>query len=188
MNSAARYKLLRCDVALIFQDPRSSLNPRLSVGAAVQDPLRVLKIGSRSEQKDKVIDLLDRVGLSKKLVTRPTHSLSGGQLQRVALARALAVEPSVIIADEPTSALDVSVQAQILNLINDIQRSRGLGLLIVSHDMRVVRFLADRTAVMYEGKIVEVGPTSEIYAEPQHPYTKSLITAAPVLRFAKTYL
>ncbi|MEN3284538.1 MAG: peptide/nickel transport system ATP-binding protein [Solirubrobacteraceae bacterium] len=184
MPPRARYRALGRDTALVFQDPRSSLNPRLTVGAVVRDPLRVQGIGSRQEQQHKVLELLGSVGLPPQLAGRPVRALSGGQLQRVALARALAVEPRAIIADEPTSALDVSVQAQILNLIKEIRRRRHLALLVVSHDMRVIRFLAHRTAVMLRGQIVEVGPTEQIYKDPQHSYTKSLLAAAPRLRRA----
>jgi peptide/nickel transport system ATP-binding protein len=177
-----RHRLLGRDTALVFQDPRSSLNPRLSVGAVVRDPLRVHRIGDREAQRAAVAELLESVGLPAELAGRPVRALSGGQLQRVALARALAVEPSVIVADEPTSALDVSVQAQILNLLRQIRRARGLALLVVSHDMRVIRFLADRTAVMYRGRIVEEGPTESVYETPRHDYTKALLAAAPTLR------
>jgi ABC-type glutathione transport system ATPase component len=181
----ARHRALARDAALVFQDPRSSLNPRLSVGAVVRDPLRVQRIGDRAEQRKRVAALLEDVGLPAELAARPVRALSGGQLQRVALARALAVEPSVLIADEPTSALDVSVQAQILGLLQDIRRQRDLTLLVVSHDMRVIRFLADRTAVMYQGEIVEVGPTERVYRDPQHDYTRTLLASAPTLHDAK---
>lgn len=181
MGSTARHRVLGRDTALVFQDPRSSLNPRLTVGAVVRDPLHVHRIGTRRQQQEKVGELLESVGLPAQLSKRPVRALSGGQLQRVALARALAVEPSVIIADEATSALDVSVEAQILNLLQDIRTQRHLALLVVSHDMRVIRYLADRTAVMYGGEILESGPTKSLYQDPQHEYTKSLVAAAPVL-------
>jgi len=181
LGATARHRLLGRDTAMVFQDPRSSLNPRLSVGAVVRDPLHVQRIGDRERQRVAVAELLESVGLPAALARRPVRALSGGQLQRVALARALAVEPSLIVADEPTSALDVSVQAQILNLLRQIRLTRNLALLVVSHDMRVIRFLADRTAVMYQGRIVEEGPTEAVYTEPRHDYTKTLLAAAPVL-------
>lgn len=182
LRNAERFRMLGRETSIVFQDPGSSLNPRLSVARVLRDPLHVHAIGSRAQQRDKVFELLQSVGLAANLAKRPVRALSGGQLQRVALARALAVEPSLLIADEPTSALDVSVQAQILNLIQGIRKVRQLTLLVVSHDIRVIRFLADRIAVMHNGEIVEQGPTEGIYNNPQHPYTKSLLAAAPKLR------
>ncbi|WP_425452944.1 ABC transporter ATP-binding protein [Prauserella flavalba] len=181
LKAGARHRLLGGDIALIFQDPRSSLNPRLSVGAVIRDPLRVRRIGSRQDHEARVNLLLRDVGLPTELVYRPVRELSGGQLQRVAIARALAVEPSLIIADEPTSALDVSIQAQILNLLNNLKRSRGIALLIVSHDIRAIRFLCDRTAVMNRGEIIESASTDSILDHPENPYTKQLMKAAPRL-------
>lgn len=175
----ARHRSLGRETALVFQDPRSSLNPKLSVGAVVRDPLHVHKVGGRKEQNTRVADLLESVGLSAELANRPVRSLSGGQLQRVALARALALEPSVIATDEPTSALDVSVQAQILNLIQNVRQHRDLAMIVVSHDIRVVRILTDRTAVMYNGEIVEAGPTRSVLENPQHDYTKKLLRCVP---------
>ncbi|WP_166355567.1 ABC transporter ATP-binding protein [Phytoactinopolyspora limicola] len=181
IRNTARFRMLSRDASTVFQDPRSSLNPRLSVAAVVRDPLTVLHIGTRRERDAKVIDALQSVGLPASIAGRPVRALSGGQLQRVALARALAVDPSLIIADEPTSALDVSVQAQVLNVIRDIRAQRQLAVLVVSHDMRVVRCLTNRTIVMYRGEIVEQGHTEQVYEDPQHPYTKSLLAAAPRL-------
>jgi peptide/nickel transport system ATP-binding protein len=177
----ARFRRLGRDAAMVFQDPRSSLNPRLSVGAVVRDPLTVLGIGDRRSRDATVRATLESVGLPGAMADRPVRALSGGQLQRVALARALAVEPSLIVADEPTSALDVSVQAQILTLLQRIRAERHLALLIVSHDMRVVRFATDHVAVMRGGTIVEAGPTERVYEDPRHPYTRALLAAAPTL-------
>ncbi|TDC53983.1 ABC transporter ATP-binding protein [Jiangella ureilytica] len=182
MKSIPRYRMLGRDASLVFQDPRSSLNPRLTVGAVVRDPLTVQRIGTRAERTDRVAALLESVGLPAQLVSRPVRALSGGQLQRVALARALAVEPGIIVADEPTSALDVSVQAQILNLIQQVRASRRLALLVVSHDIRVIRYLTDRTAVMYNGEIVELGSTARIHDDPQHEYTRTLLASVPSLK------
>ncbi|MFD4191819.1 ABC transporter ATP-binding protein [Amycolatopsis thermoflava] len=181
MGSHRRHRLLGRRASVVFQDPRSSLNPRLSVGTVIRDPLHVQRIGQRADQTRRVEELLEGVGLPAQLARRPVRSLSGGQLQRVALACALAVDPEVIIADEPTSALDVSVQAQILTLLQSIRQTRSLSLLVVSHDMRVIRLLADITAVMYNGRIVEVGPTSKVHESPEHPYTQALLAAAPRL-------
>ncbi|AYY11971.1 ABC transporter ATP-binding protein [Actinobacteria bacterium YIM 96077] len=182
MGSISRFRVLSREAAMVFQDPRSSLNPRLSAGAVVRDPLTVLGIGTRQQRKAKVGELLESVGLAAELATRPVRALSGGQLQRLALARALAVEPSIIVADEPTSALDVSVQAQVLNLFQQIRARRHLALLLVSHDVRVVRFLADHVLVMCDGDVVERGATEQIYRDPHHDYTKALLAAAPRLR------
>lgn len=181
MKKTAAFRLLSANSSMVFQDPRSSLNPRLSVGAVVRDPLTVLRIGSRRERTARVGQLLESVGLPEAMATRPVRALSGGQLQRVAIARALAVEPSAIVADEPTSALDVSVQVQVLTLLHELRTQRQLALLIVSHDMRVVRFLTDRTVVMRNGLVVEEGPTEQVYDDPQHEYTQALLAAAPSL-------
>ncbi|PXY24882.1 hypothetical protein BAY59_22750 [Prauserella coralliicola] len=181
LRSTDRFRKLGRRAALVFQDPRSSLNPRLTVGAVVEDPLTVHAIGKRNERKDKVAQLLASVGLSPVLASRPVRALSGGQLQRVAVARALAVEPSLIVLDEPTSALDVSVQAQILNLLRHLRRERGVAMIVVSHDIRVIRYLTDRTAVMYHGEIVESGQTDRVCEGPTHEYTKKLLSAVPTL-------
>ncbi|TKG66645.1 ABC transporter ATP-binding protein [Prauserella endophytica] len=183
LKVAQRHRLLGGDTALIFQDPRSSLNPRLSVGAVIRDPLQVRHIGSRHDREVRVNALLHDVGLPTELIDRPVRELSGGQLQRVAIARALAVEPSLVIADEPTSALDVSIQAQILNLLNNLKRSRGIALLVVSHDIRAIRFLCDRTAVMNQGSIVESSTTDSIFTCPKDAYTRQLLDAAPRLNY-----
>jgi peptide/nickel transport system ATP-binding protein len=180
-RSLATRRQLGRRVAMIFQDPRSSLNPRLSVRAVVADPLKVHGIGSRETRAATVERLLGDVGLPARLAGRRVRTLSGGQLQRVAIARALALEPDFIVADEPTSALDVSVQAQILNLLAELRRERQFGMLVISHDMRVMRFLCDDLVVMLAGEVVERGAAASIYAAPEHQYTRELIGATPLL-------
>jgi oligopeptide/dipeptide ABC transporter ATP-binding protein len=170
---------LRADVQLMFQDPYSSLNPRMRVGAIVREPLRVHKVGTKAEQRARVFELLDEVGLSKGAVDRYPHEFSGGQRQRIGLARALALNPKLIVADEPVSALDVSIQAQILNLMKDLQSRHDLTFILISHDLAVVRYMADTIGVMYLGKLVEVGPAHEVYERPAHPYTRGLLDAVP---------
>lgn len=186
MKQRARFRTLSRDAALVFQDPRSSLNPRLSVGAVLRDPMVVLRVGSRDQRQSRVHELLESVGLPASMARRPVRSLSGGQLQRVAIARALAVEPSVVVADEPTSALDVSVQGEVLNLLRQLRDRRRLALLLVSHDMRVVRLMTDRTVVMRNGQVVEEGSTEQVHEDPKHEYTKALLAAAPKLASAIT--
>ncbi|MGN8552216.1 UNVERIFIED_CONTAM: dipeptide/oligopeptide/nickel ABC transporter ATP-binding protein [Microbacterium sp. SLM126] len=168
-------------VSMVFQDPRSSLNPRLSVLQAVIDPLIVHQRGTSAERKTRGMDLLADVGLPARVARRRVRDLSGGQLQRVAIARALTLEPNYIVADEPTSALDVSVQAQILNLIRELKDAKGFGVLLVTHDMRVVRSVSDSMIVMSEGRVVEHGATDEVFASPQTSYTRELIAATPLL-------
>jgi peptide/nickel transport system ATP-binding protein len=165
---------------MVFQDPLASLNPRQTVGQIVKAPLEVHGIGDDGgERTERVKMLLERVGLDATHVDRHPGQFSGGQQQRVALARALSLEPDLLVADEPVSALDVSVQAQILSLLNDLQAEFGLALLFVTHDLSVVRQIADRVAVMYLGEIVEVGPVDELFTDPRHPYTRSLLSAVP---------
>ncbi|MCK2219823.1 ATP-binding cassette domain-containing protein [Actinomadura sp. ATCC 31491] len=171
---------LRRDVHMVFQDPYSSLNPRFTVERIVGEPLLRHKVADRREVSRRVAAMLERVGLRAEMRARHPHELSGGQRQRVGLARALILEPRLVVADEPVSALDVSVQASVLNLITDLQRDMGFSCLFITHDLSVVEFLADRVAVMYLGKIVESGPTAEIFAGPRHPYTQALLSAAPV--------
>ncbi|TKX86192.1 ABC transporter ATP-binding protein [Halorubrum sp. SS5] len=164
---------------MIFQDPSSSFDPRVSIGNAVGELLKVHGMSDRHRRRAIVEDLLERVGLSANDFDRYPHEFSGGQKQRIALARALVLNPDLIIADEPVSALDVSIQAEILSLINDLQDEFGLSLLFISHDMSVIRQICDRVAVMYLGEIVEIGPVEEIFTNPQHPYTEALLSSIP---------
>jgi oligopeptide transport system ATP-binding protein len=171
---------LRREMQMIFQDPYASLNPRKRVGQIVGDPIRLHGLASGEELKGRVQALLERVGLSAEHHNRYPHEFSGGQRQRIGIARALALQPKLIVADEPVSALDVSIQAQIINLLDDLQDDFNLTYLFVAHDLGVVRHVADRIAVMYLGKIVEVGPAQEVYSNPIHPYTLSLLSAIPI--------
>jgi peptide/nickel transport system ATP-binding protein len=170
----------RRDLQLMFQDPYASLDPRMRVGAAIKEPLVVQQIGSGNERNTRVSELLDEVGLSPRAAELYPHEFSGGQRQRIGLARALALNPKLIVADEPVSALDVSIQAQILNLMRKLQDDHGLTYIVISHDLAVVKYLADTIAVMYLGKVVEVGPAEAIYSSTVHPYTKGLIDTIPV--------
>ena len=168
-------------IQMVFQDPYSSLNPRKTVGAALGEVLRFHRICADSEIKSEIARLLFEVGLPESTAGRLPRSLSGGQRQRVGLARALAVKPAFIVLDEPVAALDVSIQAQILNLLKDLKEDAGVGMLLVAHDLSVVRHMSDRVAVMYLGRIVEIGATKAIFEAPQHPYTQSLLKAVPRL-------
>ena len=172
-------KPYRRELRMIFQDPHSSLNPRMTVMDIVGDPLRVHKIADGKELEDRVADLLSKVGLRPEYMRRYPHAFSGGQRQRIGIARALALDPQLVVADEAVSALDVSVQAQILNLLQDLQREMDLTYIFISHDLGVVEYIADRVAVMYVGKLVELAGTSELYNDPKHPYTEALLTAVP---------
>ena len=171
---------LRREMQMIFQDPYASLNPRKRVGQIVGGPLALHGVASGDELKRRVQDLLERVGLSAEHYNRFPHEFSGGQRQRIGVARALALEPKMIIADEPVSALDVSIQAQIINLLEDLQEEFELTYVFVAHDLGVVRHVSDRIAVMYLGKIVEIGPAEDVYSNPIHPYTVSLLSAVPI--------
>ena len=164
----------------MFQDPYASLDPRMRVKEIISEPLDIARRGSAEERVQTVRSLLDEVGLAHDAMDRYPHEFSGGQRQRLGLARALALNPSVIVADEPVSALDVSIQSQILNLMKRVQASHGLTYIVISHDLSVVRYLADRIGVMYLGKLVEVGPGNDIYERPAHPYTAGLLEAIPV--------
>ncbi len=170
----------RRDMQMMFQDPYASLDPRMRVGSILREPLTVQRIGSRDEQRRHVLRMLDEVGLPARAAELYPHEFSGGQRQRIGLARALALEPKLIVADEPVSALDVSIQAQILNLLKELQERHGLTYLFLSHDLGIVKYMADRIGVMYLGKLVEIGPARDIYARTAHPYTKALIDTIPV--------
>ncbi len=171
---------LRKEMQMVFQDPQASLNPRKRVGQIVGSPLKLHKVAEGNERRRRVVDLLERVGLGEEHYDRYPHEFSGGQRQRIGIARALALSPALIVADEPVSALDVSIQAQIINLLEDIQDELGLTYLFVAHDLSVVRHVSDRIAVMYLGKIVEIGPAAEVCSDPIHPYTVSLLNAVPI--------
>ncbi len=173
-------RALRRDMQIIFQDPFSSLNPRMSIGDIVAEPLKVQGVSSGKNHGDQVADLLEAVGLTRDQMKRYPHEFSGGQRQRIGIARALALDPQLIVADEPVSALDASVQAQVLNLLMDLQNERGLSYLFIAHDLSVVRHISDRVAVMYLGRLVELTDTDELFANPLHPYTEALMSAVPV--------
>jgi peptide/nickel transport system ATP-binding protein len=173
-------RLLRREMQIVFQDPYASLNPRMTVGDIVAEPLLVHDIGTRRSRQATVRQLLDVVGFDPSYVNRYPHEFSGGQRQRIGIARALALNPRLIICDEPVSALDVSIQAQILNLLKDLQRDFSLSYLFIAHDLAVVRTMSDRIAVMNRGKIVEMGPAHDVYENPQDDYTKALLAAVPV--------
>ncbi len=173
-------KKLRRDLQIVFQNPYASLDPRMSVFDIVSEPLVVHQNLSKKELRTRVLELLELVGLNKDMVNRYPHQFSGGQRQRIGIARALALNPRLIVADEPVSALDVSVQAQILNLLLDLKKEFKLTYLFIAHNLDVVRYISDRVAVMYLGKLVEIGDCYEVYRQPLHPYSKALISAAPV--------
>jgi len=171
---------MRRQMQMIFQDPYASLNPRMTVGSIISEPLEVHNIGTRPERLERVRELLRVVGLNPYFINRYPHEFSGGQRQRIGVARALAVNPSFIVCDEPISALDVSIQAQIINLLEDLQEQFGLTYLFIAHDLSVVRHISDRIAVMYLGKIVELADRDELYQNPMHPYAQALLSAVPI--------
>ena len=175
-----RLRPLRREMQMVFQDPYASLNPRKRVGTIVSDPMRIHDLGNRTEQKRRVGEILETVGLSPEHYNRFPHEFSGGQRQRIGIARALALRPKLIIADEPVSALDVSIQSQMLNLLEDLQNEFQLTYIFIAHDLGVVRHVSDRIAVMYLGKIVELSPAEELYTRPIMPYTEALLSAVPI--------
>ena len=175
-----KLRRMRRRMQIIFQDPYGSLDPRMTVGAIIAEPIDTHHLASGAARKERIADLLRIVGLDPKYVTRYPHEFSGGQRQRIGVARALAVEPEFIVCDEPISALDVSIQAQVLNLLTDLREQLGLTYLFIAHDLSVVKHISDRVAVMYLGKVVEIGPPENMYAAPGHPYTRALLSAVPV--------
>jgi ABC-type oligopeptide transport system ATPase subunit len=178
--SRTEMRQARRDMQIVFQDPYSSLNPRMRVGDIVEEPLVIHRTGSKAVRRARVAELFELVGLDPSQLARYPHQFSGGQRQRIGLARALALNPSFVIADEPVSALDVSVQAQVVNLLMDLQQRLKLTYLFIAHDLRLVRHICSRVAVMYLGRIVEMGPTGRLFDAPAHPYTRALLSAIPV--------
>ena len=181
IKTNADIKFLRSKMQMVFQDPYSSLDPRMTVNDIIGEPLDVHQKGlSKKERNDRVKELMDSVGLSSEHATRYVHEFSGGQRQRIGIARALAMDPDMIICDEPVSALDVSIQAQVINMFEDLQRDRELTYLFIAHDISVVKHISDRIAVMYLGRMVEVADANELYHDPRHPYSQSLLSAVPI--------
>jgi len=179
--SSSDLRAMRRQMQMIFQDPFASLNPRMTVGSIVSEPLQIHNLyPNKTERREFIEALLERVGLNPYFTNRYPHEFSGGQRQRIGIARALALSPKFIVADEPISALDVSIQAQVVNLLQDLQEELGLTYLFIAHDLSMIRYICDRVAVMYLGKIVELAPTDELYENPLHPYTQILLSAVPI--------
>lgn len=174
-------KNLRRDIQIVFQDPFASLNPRMTVSKILQEPYKIHNIGTKEERIEKVYDLFDTVGLRRDMINRYPHEFSGGQRQRIGLARSLALQPKLIVGDEPVSALDVSIQSQVLNLMKALQKQFELTYVFISHDLKVVKYISDRIAVMYLGKVVELASSDDIYLKPKHPYTRALIKSIPMI-------
>lgn len=176
---SSQLKPLRTRMQMIFQDPFSSLNPRMTVGTIVREPLDIHRIGSRAKREERVSDMLQKVGLKPEHKSRYPHAFSGGQRQRIGIARALIMHPELVVCDEAVSALDVSVQAQVINLLQELQQELGLTYIFIAHDLSVVKHICDRIAVMYAGRIVELATTEQLFDNPMHPYTKALLSAVP---------
>ncbi|MDF2650588.1 MAG: oligopeptide/dipeptide transporter, ATPase subunit [Paenibacillus sp.] len=173
-------QLMRREIQMVFQDPHSSLDPKQYIGHAIEEPLKIHKLGTKKERMERAMDLLHKVGLREDQYYRYPHEFSGGQRQRIGIARALAVNPKIVICDEPVSALDVSIQSQVINLLQELQDQFDLSYLFIAHDLSVVRHIADSIGVMYLGKIVEKASTNELFAHPLHPYTQALLSAVPI--------
>ena len=175
----AQLREVRKHLQVIFQDPQAALDPRMTVGKLIEEPLIIHRIGTAAERTSEVARLLETVGLPTEAARRYPHEFSGGQRQRICIARALALKPELIVADEPVSALDVSIQSQVLNLLTDLQRERGLSYLFISHNLAVVKYMSDAVAVMYLGRVVEMGDAEQVFGNPKHPYTQALLAAIP---------
>jgi peptide/nickel transport system ATP-binding protein len=178
-QSPEQLRLLRREMQIIFQDPLASLNPQMSIGQTIEDPLLVHGFGTASERRDKVMEILDLVGLGRRFAGAFPFEFSGGQQQRVGIARALVMNPLFVVCDEPVSALDVSIQSQIITLLTDLRKKLGLSYLFISHDLAVVKYISDKVAVMYLGQIVEIGSKTDVFSKPLHPYTKAMISSIP---------